>query len=81
MTYFVQQYGTVFFILSRVKGYNKNLMFRGTQISEQEYKTLYYSNNKREIKNGAKCSRGSFEEIKIVGNSNILLGREVSTIV
>lgn len=81
MTYFVQQYGTVFFILSRVKGYNKNLLFRGTQISEQEYKTLYYSNNKREFKKGAKGSRGSFEEIKIAGNANILLGREVSTIV
>lgn len=76
MTYYVTQYGDLFFELKRVKGYTKKYFFLGTKITAEEYKKLYYSSDSRVSKN-FNC----YDVIRIYGkNANKILGREVNTI-
>lgn len=76
MTYYVTQYGDLFFELKRVKGYTKKYFFLGTKISAEEYKKLFYSSSVKETKN-LHC----YDVIRINGNANKILGKEVNTII
>ena len=40
MKYYAMQYGNLFYELEKVRGYNYNSFFRGSEITETEFKTL-----------------------------------------
>ena len=74
MTYYVTQYGDVFFELKRVKGYSKKYFFLGTKITAEEYKKLYYSGER-------KCLNfNCYDVIRIKGNASKILGREIDKV-
>lgn len=79
MSYYVTQYGKIFFVIRKVYGYASQFLFNGTQINEDEYKKLYYSNDQREKRSSIHSRTGNFEEIKIPGDASVLLDRPVRT--
>lgn len=75
MTYYVTQYGDLFFELKRVKGYTRKYYFLGTKITAEEYKKLFYSSAGKKTINWH-C----YDVIRINGNANKILEKEVETI-
>ena len=75
MTYWLTQYGNMFFELKRVKGYAKKYVFLGTKITAEEYKKLYYSNAEKEMLTGR-----AYDTIRIKGNAKEILGKECETV-
>ncbi len=72
MTYYVTQFGEQFFCIYKIKGYSGNYIFAtsGEKITQDEYKKLYYSSDKREI-----TQWKNREVIKIKGNYKEVLER------
>lgn len=80
MNYYVTQYGDSMFVIRKVKGYSTPLIFNGTQISAKEYEKLYHSSEKREILVSPKRDNGQFVDIRMPGNANKILGKEIKKI-
>ena len=76
MTYYVTQFGNHFFSIRRVKGYSGKMIFKGTQISAEEYNKLFYSSPEREVIK----SNSNFDEVRIKGIASEILKRELNTV-
>ena len=80
MTYYVTQYGDFFFVLRKVQGYVGNMIMPCTKITAKEYKLLYNSTSMRELIMDAKGPNSQAISIRIQGNANMLLGRNIVTL-
>lgn len=81
MKYFVSQYGNEFFYITRQRGYVKPtlpyLLLCGTEITHNEYQKLFYSSAKRTISTTNDRITGAYDRIRMDGNAEEILGREV----
>ena len=78
MAKYVRQFGTFFFELTKVDGYLPRFACPGTKITDEEYTKLFYSGERENLPTFNKNSRIS--HIRIQGNANEILGREIYTI-
>lgn len=80
MNYLVEQYGKVFFVVKKINGYKPSTIF-GTEINEEEYKKLFYSNpSGRDTVHTTKGPKGSISHLRIYGDASEILGRSIYTI-
>ena len=79
MTYFVEQYGDYFFVITKISGYVPDSILPRIKITADEYSKLYNSTNQREkmILSPAKNSKtkGTMWSYRIPGVAAQILGR------
>ena len=79
MLYLVEQWDTIFFTLTKIRGYKPPMMIEGTKITEKEFGILYNSDpNSREKlwRPLAKSQQGELTTYRIKGDARVILGRD-----